>query len=192
MPPLMPASEVLNVARQCFRDVYGDAVDSWSIRVNALPHGDSVIASAIDEALFDTLKQMTSKLGVKLKSVQPFLMSTFNRNRHQFSRKLNCFVQVERGRMVIALLKNGAWQSVTGATAPMNWMESLPSFINRQLLLADWQNEPLDVMLSSVGPEEAIRISENPNWDMYRVLHPNCEEYVHLKDSPFSMALSPL
>ena len=203
MPAFSPAEKVMAVATHCFRESYGDSVDSWMIRVNPLPHGDSLLISAVDAELIAAIEMLCKKHQCKLKSIQPYLMSGFNAMRHQLGAGVSCLVQVETGRLTIALMRDGNWQSITATTVAnvtakdisADWSEDLAALISREMLLSGLQNAQANIYFSALPSLQDEKIKQlfkqnNPAWQVLSADHKAIAGYIPSQDQPYAMALS--
>jgi hypothetical protein len=194
MPPLTAADKVLTVATHCFRETYGDVVDDWLVRVNPLPDGDTLIASAVDSGLIAALQALSQQYGCRLKSIQPYLMSGFNRIRHQIKPAASCYVQLESGRINIALMRDGAWHSIASCGAGRDWPEQLSALITREMLLAGWQHEQPIIYLSTPDTTQyaaaSTTFAASAAWKTVRVTHVAVGGYAASQHQCYSMALS--
>ena len=143
MPAFSPADKVMAVATHCFRESYGDSVDNWTIRVSPIPHGDSLLISAIDTELVTAIETLCQKYQCRLNSLQPYLMSGFNSMRRQIGAGVSALVQVEAGRLTIALMRDGHWQNITAIKTVEDWSVDLAALISREMLLSGLQNTGL-------------------------------------------------
>lgn len=194
MPPLTTSDKIIAVATHCFREAYGDIIDDWLIRVNPLPDGDTLIASAVDAALVRALETLSKKYACKLKSIQPYLMSGFNSIRRQVDTHPSCYVQVEAGRLYIALTRDGAWQSIAGCGVGQDWSQSLASLITREMLLAGWKDVQPIIYFSGLCNPKDEQISEsfikNVSWKTVQATNKAVAGY-SAKNNPFyAMAMS--
>lgn len=189
MPALTAPTQVLAVAKHCFKEAYGDIADDWLIRVNPLPDGDSIIASAVDTSLVKMLEQITQKYKCKLKSIQPYLMSGFNAIRHQIKPLPSCYIQVESGRMTIALMRDGAWQCISGCSTGQDWSEPLSELIAREMLLAGWQDIKPIIYLDAANTlhetESSALFIKSADWESVQVSNRSIASSQH-----YAMALS--
>ena len=64
----------LGLAQHTFRQEYGNSADNWVVRVSLGAYGESVIASAIDQALYDTLMESAKQIGFKWQAIEPLAM----------------------------------------------------------------------------------------------------------------------
>ena len=69
----------LGLAQHAFRQDYGNAADAWTIRVSLGEFGAPVVASAIDQTLFDGLQHAAKQIGFKWQAIQPLAMCLLNR-----------------------------------------------------------------------------------------------------------------
>jgi hypothetical protein len=203
MPAFSPADKVMAVATHCFRESYGDSVDSWKVRVNPLPHGDSLLISAVDAELVAAMEMLCKKHQCQLKSIQPYLMSGFNAMRHQLGAGVSCLVQVEAGRLTIALMRDGHWQSITATTVAnlsakdisADWSEDLAALISREMLLFGLQNAQASIYFSALPSPQDEKIKQlfkqnNPAWQVLSTDHKAIAGYIPSQDQPYAMALS--
>ncbi len=97
------------LAQHRFSEVYGEPESGWEIR---LSEGNPVLASAVEKGFLETLKLAFDASGVRLKSMQPYLMTAFNAARGQMKEDSAWFVLAEPGICCIARLQDGQWQGV--------------------------------------------------------------------------------
>lgn len=194
MPPLTASDKITTVAMHCFREIYGDIVDDWLIRVNPLPDGDTLIASAVDASLVSALEMISKKHACKLKSIQPYLMSGFNSIRHQVNKHPSCYVQVEVGRIYITLTRDGTWQSIASCGVGQDWSESLVSLITREMLLVGWEEVQPTIYFSGLCNSKDIQVSEafikNVSWKTVQVTNKAVAGYSTKSDHHCAMAMS--
>ena len=200
MPAFSSADKVMAIATHCFRENYGDSVDNWTIRASPLPHGDSLLISAIDTELMAAIEALCQKCECKLSSLQPYLMSGFNSMRRQIGNGVSALVQVEAGRLTIALMRDGHWQNITATKTAEDWSTDLASLISREILLsgsqiADLQNAQLRIYFSALPSLKDEKIKQifkqnNPTWQVLPANHKAIAGYLPSEDQPYTMALS--
>lgn len=104
------AAEQTDLARLIFRNIFGDLARDWELRVS--PAGDHpTLACGLPKALLAAL-HAACEGRAPLHSVQPGLMSVFNRVRASIEYHSGTLALVETGRITLASLENGQWQSV--------------------------------------------------------------------------------
>lgn len=105
-------AEKLALLQDRFAEVYGEASATWELRLHEGSFGSPSLASAVDQGLLDQLKGIFKVSGLRLKSIQPYLMTVFNACRHELDNEAAWFVLAEEGMSCIGLLRNGQWQSI--------------------------------------------------------------------------------
>lgn len=190
-PPLsMPAEGVQALMQHCFRETYGDVVDDWQIRANPMPDRGDAVACAVDRALMEGLKAAAGKSGLKLVSAQPYFMSGFNAVCRSINGAAACFVQAERGRIMLGTMQDKDWLGLRAVAATPRWKEELPPHIEREILFAGWENATPAVFLYAPEAAQEIRQQETKRWTLEYVSSRQIEGYSPQHDVPYAMALS--
>ncbi len=136
---LLPHNETLKsdeqwaaLARHRFSVLHGPRADEWQIHVGATaPHG-ARLACAVDKTLILQLTEVFQKAGVKLRSVQPFLVAAFNRIRRRVGNG-SCWIVVEEpGRLTLALIQRGAWVAIRARRSDVQWRRVLGEILERE------------------------------------------------------------
>jgi hypothetical protein len=139
--------ELLGFARLCFEDLYGVPTQPWSLVLSAEPAGYDRIAAALPEDLLARLRSLASGRGLRLRSVQPYLMAAFN----HFDQSLDAgdflFVVAEPVRSVLLVAREGRWTSVR-SVGSSDSDAALRALIGREnQLQASTSERPLNVYL---------------------------------------------
>ncbi len=124
------AEEETAFVRYCFAKVHGERSKGWELRSSRAPAGSVRIASAVDSTLVQAIRaSFPAGARAKLASVQPYLMSAFNRWRALVKGARAWFLLVEPQRACLAHLENGRWTTVRnsrgGFDDPARWAELL-------------------------------------------------------------------
>jgi hypothetical protein len=99
--------------RHHFAKIHGERVKGWSLRASPAPGSEARLASAIDKALLDELKNLfNGKSAPRLVSVQPQLMAAFNRWRRAIPAGGAWLVLADAERACVALHGGGGWRAV--------------------------------------------------------------------------------
>lgn len=111
-PDIRQAEELKTLALHHFVQVYGDAANNWSIKLNACKTGEN-IASAVESNLLEGLREIFSINQQRLISIQPALMASFNLHKKELP-NTGCgwFVFSENGYLTFALIGDGQWRYV--------------------------------------------------------------------------------
>jgi hypothetical protein len=130
-------AEKLSLLRHRFAEVYGEASATWELRLDEGSFGSPSLASAMDQDLLGQLKSIFNASPLRLKSVQPYLMTAFNVCRRELSDGAAWFVLAEHGVFSVGLLHNGQWQSIRLRRAESRWFDEAMLVLEREMLLAE-------------------------------------------------------
>jgi hypothetical protein len=106
-------AEELGLARHQFTRVHGERARDWDVRYSR----ETGLASAVDQGLIETLKQVISQEKRKLGSLQPYLMAAFNRLRARVPKEGAWIVLQEPEATCVALYTKGGWAGVSVSRA---------------------------------------------------------------------------
>lgn len=75
---LTSAAERLAHARELLAGVFGASADDWTVSLSDAPPGMHRLASAVPTALIDGARELATRHGMSLASIQPQLIAAFN------------------------------------------------------------------------------------------------------------------
>jgi len=104
--------ELRAYARACLEDTFGKSAEPWALSLSPEGAGLARIAVAVPQAFLDHLRSAVAALGLRLVSVQPYLMSAFNCFQKSLGDKDFLFVVAEPGRSTLLLARGGRWSAV--------------------------------------------------------------------------------
>ncbi|HEV3008027.1 MAG TPA: hypothetical protein VGX52_03235 [Burkholderiales bacterium] len=126
----------LSLARHRFGALHGAAAASWDVKVTDTAPLGARLACAVDRELIEGLASAFVAAGVKLVSVQPFLVAAFNRLRSGILNLVgngSCWIVVEEpGRLTLALIQRGAWVAIRSRRSDERWRAVLPEILERE------------------------------------------------------------
>ena len=122
--------------RFCFAQVYGSEVNRWQLRWGTNLQVSPQVASAIDIAFIDQIESSLADAGVKLVSMQPYLMAAFNHVRKFVDTNPHWFVLVEPGNACVGFMHAGEWQQLQSSRLGADWVTDLPRVLARELQMA--------------------------------------------------------
>lgn len=137
--------------RHCFSEVYGPAVASWELRWSGDQPGLPWLASAVEKSLLDRLRETLKPAGLRLYSVQPYLMAALNGWRKEFTGTRQWFVLGEPGRICVSQFQGGGWRSIRSHRIEGAWKDEAPLILEREMLLAEGDGTPQEILL--LAPE---------------------------------------
>jgi len=114
---LVTEEEQLAFARMRFVQVYGEAAQSWMLRLSGGAAGSAQVAAAVERPLIDSLSTLLENSPLALRSIQPQLMAVVNAVRKAIGGDAWLAV-AEPGRLLLGLLRGGRWLSLR--SRPLN------------------------------------------------------------------------
>ena len=161
---LTNAQENLAYARHCFTRVYGKDSQDWELRLAGEAPGRARIATAVAPALLEELRSVFSRSGARLVSIQPHLMAACNAGRRSLLRHPGAWlVLAEPGHLCFALFQDRQWASVHGVRVTGECGAALAACLDRESLVAEVPEVPLDVYLGAL-PGSEVELPELPPW----------------------------
>lgn len=129
-------------ARYQFITLYGEQAQHWDIRLSPAPRQHDRLACAIDTGLIERLGGLS---GIRLRSIQPYLMSAFNHWASKLTRQQFWFAVAEDDRLLLALLRDGQWVVLRNRPLHQPLDEALRVLLEQEALLAGQaaQNTPV-------------------------------------------------
>ena len=140
-------AEELALARHHFTRVYGERAREWDVRFSR----ETGLASAVDQALIEQLKEELKPH--RLVSLQPYLMSSFNRLRKRVPRDGAWIVVPEAEATCVALFAKGAWAGVSVSRAASG------EALERERVRMGGADAPRTVLTAPRGDEYSMAMS---------------------------------
>jgi hypothetical protein len=162
---LRDAQEENAYARHSFREMYGRDSNPWEIRVSPGKTGMPQMASAVDERLLGSLRELFARLQIRLKSIQPHLMLAINACENSLRKRSAWLALIEHGNLCLALLQEGRWSWVRAMRLGVQWHEELPLLLERESFNANLGARISDVLLWA--PEhDAAAFTSDERWNV--------------------------
>ena len=131
-PALKNDEQWLALARHRFAAVHGAAAAEWELRFTETAPNGPRLACAMDRELMAELAAKVAAAGLRLVSVQPFLVAAFNRIRGAIGGGSCWLVIEEPRRLTLAFIRQGVWLAVRSRRADAGWRAALPELIERE------------------------------------------------------------
>jgi len=126
----------LALARHRLAAVHGATAAEWDLKLTETAPRGPRLACAVDRALVGVLAAAAQDAGVRLVSVQPFLVAAFNRLQGSLLGNLgaaSCWLVVEEpGRLTLCFIQRGTWVAIRSRRTGSGWREMLPDIIARE------------------------------------------------------------
>ena len=187
---LARAQEEAAFARYCFARIHGERSKDWDLRLSPGASGAARIASAVDAPLVRAVRSAFSGRA-KLVSVQPYLMSAFNRARAQLAGARAWLLLVEPGRTCLARLEQGRWAAVRNARGDADGPQQWAALLDRERHLAGGDPSAEDVHVHG-AKEWKTSTAKVDGWTFRNLPATSVEGLASSEADPFAMALSAL
>ncbi len=137
------------LAKSHFRRIYDKFSDTWKTSVTNTGYAAPWLASAIDGDLLESIVQLVSSNGAKLKSVTPLSISLFNHMCKDLDQAASWVLVAEPATLSALLVKQGQWQLIQRFPANSLQSEPLAQILLRETRLAGMPEEPAAIYLAT-------------------------------------------
>jgi hypothetical protein len=186
---LRKAEEEAAFARYCFAKIHGERSKDWDLRLSPGQSGAPRVASAVDAPLLQALRS-AFPARAKLVSVQPYLMSAFNRCRRELAGARVWLLLVEPQRTCLARLENGRWAAVRNSRGALTGPEQWAGLLDRERHLAGGEPAAEEVQVHAAGwTEPSARVD---GWTFKSLAFPAAEGLTAAESAPYALALCAL
>ncbi len=193
---LVPWSDEVNSAgeraayvRQSFAQVHGEAAAEWTYVVSNVSRGAAWVACAVSLDLIRQLEAAVAQAGSDLISVMPHIMTAFNGARRAVQKKDCWFVQVEKEKLLMALITGGHWQTLSNRyIVGEHWQQELPMLLDREWRINGVSQVSREVIISA--PESSQGALNGAGKWVFHWLRPRFRYGLSGRaDAPYAMAL---
>ena len=186
------AEEETAFVRYCFAKVHGERSKAWDVRLSPAPTGSTRIASAVDSSLVQAVRAaFPAGARAKLVSVQPYLMSAFNRWRKHVEGERAWFLLVEPQRACLAYLEGGLWSAVRNTRGSFDEPSQWAGLLDRERHRVGGEGASEDVYVHAPRSRETPS-TEALGWTFRSLALAPAEGLAPAELEPFAMALCAL
>ncbi len=114
-PDLVTAQEELAFARARYLQAFGEAAQTWVLKVSHGRPGAPGVACALDRPLLEAVTALIAGSPLRLRSLQPSLMAVCN-GRNKLPAGDAWIAVAETGRLLLGALRGGEWVSLRSRT----------------------------------------------------------------------------
>jgi hypothetical protein len=183
------ADEQIAFARFCFAKIHGERSKDWDLRLSPGDSGSTRVASAVDSPLVRAIGSAFSSRA-KLVSVQPYLMSAFNRTRTQLAGARAWLLLVEPGRTCLARLEKGHWAAVRNSRGDPSGPQQWAGLLDRERHLAGGDAKAGTVHVHARSWKSSSASVDG--WTFKKLSSAAVEGLAEGQSEPFAMALCAL
>ncbi|MDF3935217.1 hypothetical protein [Pseudomonas citronellolis] len=149
-------AELLEYAGACLESIFGSGEVAWQLSVSAEGEGLPRLAAAIPQELLQRLRELAAERGLRLLSVQPYLMAAYNHFRAHLPGDDFIFLVAEPERSTGLVAQAGQWQRVFSQGCGDS-DEELGALLQRQLRLMEEGTQALPLFVHAPGRRQEPR-----------------------------------
>lgn len=139
----------LALANHAFRQQFGAVADNWQVRVSLGGYGQTVIASALDQALYDSLQECAHEFNFSWQAIEPLAMRLFNQAKLP---ETAWMLIAEPQHLLLCETFQGQIQRFSAASPPAGQESSVAAqMINRAQLQLPSQQQPANSLVHVSG-----------------------------------------
>lgn len=108
-------------ARLCMAGTFGDLVSQWTVTVSETPPGSLQVACGIPTQLLASIRLSCESGGLRIRSIQPYLVASFNSWRNTMPGNGAWFVTLDEGSLTAVHFTNHRWNCVRSVRIGNDW-----------------------------------------------------------------------
>jgi hypothetical protein len=105
--------------------LYGSTLSDWNVCLSQAPPGHARVACAMPEEMLTAVREIHARHAVKLLSLQPQLLASYNNWRAQLPASGAWFVTIGEGSLAAARLGTRAWDRIHSVRIGADWLRDL-------------------------------------------------------------------
>lgn len=148
--------ERLTYARHTFSTTYGPAASAWRITLCETGHERPWLACAVDDGVIEALSSLRKGRRADIASIEPYLMSAFNRRRYAFGAEPTWFVLDEPGHLTLGLIVKGTWRALRARRSGKPAADALLGLLERESALIGADPASDRVLMCSASAEHGL------------------------------------
>jgi hypothetical protein len=162
---LRSSDEHVSHARQVLVRLYGSAVSEWEICLSQAPPGCARVACAMPAELLGAVRDIRTRHGMTLTSLQPQLLVAYENWRHQLPASGAWFVTIGEGTLAAARLGARTWDRIHSVRIGSEWTRDLKRLQTFGRLASSHPEEGhVYVDAPAAWREEAGRAAKDLHW----------------------------
>ncbi len=166
LPPqaeITSPEEVKSYAIFRMREVYAERADFWILSVSEWSPVNGAVCAAIPRELMARVEEMAARHQFKLKEIEPYLASAYDRWQKLLRGDKIYFVVIETGRICVALLINGTWYSIRNQRILQNVADELLAALDQEAVLSG-NKEAVEVVHLFAPEHPGLTLPESCGW----------------------------
>lgn len=172
LPPqteIVAPDEVYAYAMFRLREIYAERIENWALSVSAWNPVSGGVCAAITRDLLARLQELAAHHKIRFKGATPYLASAFDQWHQLFKDRRVYFVLIETGRICIALLVDGVWQSIRNQKILHRMADELLAALDQEAIFSGYKETIEEVRI--FAPEHpGLVLPENCGWKIIPVV----------------------
>lgn len=185
---LRHSHEEMAYARHRFASIHGEGAENWEIRLSRGGPGEPRVASAVDPALLQSLRDCFKDTGLRLTSIQPYLMAAYNLWRPSLNGGDCLFLAVENRIYTCAAFRGGQWCAVHGGIFHGELADELHVILDRERVWGDYSERPPVFVHAPEQP--GFNPPPGQPWKVSSMRLPARRGFSPISDSRYGMAMT--
>lgn len=145
-------------------EIYGERATAWMLGMGTWDPGAGGICAAIERSLFERLEAIAERRRIRLKYVEPYFTSAFDRWRKRFNGRRTWFALAEAGHICLALIENGAWRGISSRRVTYVTPEELIAALDQEAILFLSHAEGAEQVYLLAPEHPQLALAEDRSW----------------------------
>ncbi|SEQ99888.1 hypothetical protein SAMN05421690_100559 [Nitrosomonas sp. Nm51] len=164
-PEITSPEEVLAYANFRMREIYGARIDQWVLSVSAWSPIYGAICAAISQELFATLAELSARHQIRLDGIEPYFSAVLDTWNKALDRQRSFVALVETGRICVALLEDGVWQSLRNQRVLNDRIDALWAALDQEAVLSG-QKAPVEQVFLFAPEHPVLTLPDESGWQI--------------------------
>lgn len=160
--------ELKSYATFRMREVYAEYIDSWILSVSAWNPANGAICAAIPRDLMKRLEEMAVRYQFKLKEIEPYLASVYDRWQKLLDGNKTYFAVIETGRICIAIQINGIWHSIRNQRILQSVSDEFLAILDQEAILSG-EKETIELVHLFAPEHPELTLPQNCGWNIVSI-----------------------
>lgn len=151
------------------REIYGDRAGAWEFGMSEWDPSSGGVCAAVERDLMERLQRFATDHKVGLKGAEPYLTGAVDQWCAHFDQKKTWFALVERGRLCVASVRDGAWQRISNRRMVDNVEHELLAMLDQEAILFSGGKNGIEQVVLFAPEHPQLALPDHCGW---RVVSP--------------------
>ncbi len=145
-------------------EIYGKRTAAWMLGMSTWDPCTGGVCAAIERSLFERLEDTAARHRIRLKYIEPYFTSAFDRWHKRFNGGRTWFALVETGYLCLALIENGAWQRISTRRVTHVTEDELIAALDQEAILFSRHPEAVEQVYLLAPEHPQLALAEDRSW----------------------------